>query len=169
MTAASTSTTCGRCHLPETRPGAACAGGGPTAGAGRVHGDLRPGVRSHGGVWRIADGSWNDTWTLGWSAITSVPQDVPGRIEMGALRPNPTRSETTVDFRLSEPGTVVLDVFDARGRRVKRIVDDWFPAGRHVSTWLGDDDSGNAVGSGVYFVRLQQGGSHASQLTVRIR
>jgi len=64
---------------------------------------------------------------------------------------------------------VVLDVFDAHGRRVKRIADGWLPAGRHASTWRGDDDRGHALGSGVYFIRMQGGGYQATRRTVRVR
>jgi hypothetical protein len=35
--------------------------------------------------------------------------------------------------------------------------------------WPGDDDRGRAVGSGVYFIRMQLGGLHATRRVVRIR
>jgi hypothetical protein len=114
----------------------------------------------------------NDVWALGWAQPVSVPGDADAlrrRFELAPPRPNPSRGETSVDFELGEPAQVVLDVFDAHGRRVRRVADDWFPAGRHVSTWRGDDDRGHALGSGVYFVRMQASGLQATRRTVRVR
>jgi flagellar hook assembly protein FlgD len=74
-----------------------------------------------------------------------------------------------VDFELAEPSRVVLDVLDVHGRRVRRIADGWFTAGRHSSMWRGDDDRGHALGSGVYFVRMQGIGFLATRRIVRIR
>jgi hypothetical protein len=114
----------------------------------------------------------NDVWALGWSQPVSVPGDadaVSHRFALALPRPNPSRDETFVDFELGRPTRVVLDVFDAQGRRAKRIVDGWFTAGRHVSTWRGDDDRGHALGSGVYFIRMMGGGFQAMRRTMLIR
>ncbi len=114
----------------------------------------------------------NDVWALWWGVAVTVPGDAdahPHRFEISPARPNPSRGETTVEFELAEPARVVLDVFDVRGRRVKRIADEWFTAGRHVSTWRGQDDRGLVVGSGVYFIRMDTGGFHATRRMVRMR
>jgi hypothetical protein len=114
----------------------------------------------------------NDVWALGWASPVSVPgygESLPRRFELAPPRPNPSRGQVAVDFALGEPTRVVLDVFDAQGRRVKRIADEWFAAGRHVSTWRGDDDRGRALGSGVYIIRMEGGGLQATCRTVRVR
>ena len=104
-----------------------------------------------------------------WVAPGSVPGTLPGRFELAPLRPNPSQGETFVDFELVVPSRVVLDVFDAQGRRVKRIADEWFTAGHNVSTWRGDDQDGRALESGVYFIRMQVGVFQATRRTVRVR
>ncbi|OGF14524.1 MAG: hypothetical protein A2W00_04145 [Candidatus Eisenbacteria bacterium RBG_16_71_46] len=111
----------------------------------------------------------NDLWALVWVAPGSVPGTLPGRFELAPLRPNPSQGETFVDFELVVPSRVVLDVFDAQGRRVKRIADEWFTAGHNVSTWRGDDQDGRALESGVYFIRMQVGVFQATRRTVRVR
>ena len=87
-------------------------------------------------------------------------------MELGATVP--AASETFVDFDLGVPARVVLDVFDAQGRRVNRIT-EWFTAGHNVISWLGDDERGHALGSGVYFIRMQVGASQTTRRMVRIR
>jgi hypothetical protein len=117
-------------------------------------------------------GSRDDVWALGGGPPVSVPGDadaLPRRFELAPPRPNPSRGETTVEFELGEPARVVLDVFDVHGRRVKRIADEWFAAGRQVRTWRGDDEGGHALGSGVYIIRMQGGGFQATRRTVRVR
>jgi galactose oxidase-like protein/Kelch motif protein len=115
----------------------------------------------------------NYVYALEWKTpLVSVPGDADGhrrRYEIAPPRPNPSRGATTVAFELGEPGRVVLDVLDINGRRVRRLADDWFPAGGHVSTWRGDDDRGRALGSGVYFIRIQGTGFQATRRIVRIR
>ncbi len=99
-----------------------------------------------------------------------MPLDAASHLfEFAVPRPNPSRGETTVDLELGVSARVVLDVFDARGRRVKRIADEWFAAGHHEVIWRGDDERGLAVGSGVYFIRVQAGGLQAARRTVRVR
>jgi hypothetical protein len=114
----------------------------------------------------------NDVWALNWVVQAAVPTgaDAFSRgFELAPPRPNPSRGETFVDFELAHPDHVVLDVFDVRGRRVKRITDEWFTAGRHVSMWQGDDDRGHALGSGVYFIRMQTGGLQTTRRTALVR
>ena len=128
-------------------------------------------VRGHMVVFGGLDtGYRNDLWALAWASPVSVPGDgVSRRFEFAPPRPNPSRGETTLDFELSEPGRVVLDVFDAQGRRVKRVADAWFAAGRHAMLWPGDDEDGRAIGAGMYFIRMQVGSVQATRRTVRVR
>jgi hypothetical protein len=107
---------------------------------------------------------------LTWASPVSAPIEAGGttRVELASPRPNPARDETSVDFRLPMPAHVTLDVFDAQGRHVKRLAESWFPAGPHTRTWLGDDESGRAVRTGVYFVCMRAGESVSTRRTMRI-
>jgi flagellar hook assembly protein FlgD len=64
---------------------------------------------------------------------------------------------------------VTVDVFDARGRRVRRLQDGVLPAGRHRITWDGADARGRAQGSGVYLVRVQSGSEIATRKLSLVR
>jgi hypothetical protein len=115
-------------------------------------------------------GALNDVRTLTWNGTTSVAgtADAGDRVELATPYPNPSRDVTNLLFRLGEPSRILLDVFDVHGRRVRRIADGWFPAGRHAYTWRGDDDRGGALGGGLYFVRLQGAGVEATRRIIRI-
>lgn len=87
---------------------------------------------------------------------TDVP-DVPDRYELSANYPNPFNPSTTIDFALPAPQRVQLVVFAVDGRRIATLKDESMPAGRHSVVWLGRDDRGEPVASGVYFYRIQAG------------
>jgi len=71
--------------------------------------------------------------------------------------PNPFNPSTTIAFDMASPGQVVIDIYNIKGQRVKRVVSGSFSGGKHSVVWNGDDSSGHAVGSGVYFYRMVSG------------
>lgn len=95
------------------------------------------------------------TMFMGACDLTAVDDEPRLPVELGlAAMPNPFNPRTTLRFELPRPGRVQVDVFDARGRHVDRLLDAEKPAGRFELPWSGTDRSGGALGSGVYFVRL---------------
>lgn len=71
--------------------------------------------------------------------------------------PNPFRPSTTIAFELNASAVVHVPVFDARGRRVATLADDWKSAGRHEVRWSGVGRQGQVAAAGRYFVRVQSG------------
>jgi hypothetical protein len=71
--------------------------------------------------------------------------------------PNPFNPSTTITFRLSAAGPARIDVYNAAGRRVMRLMEEQMTAGEHQVSWLGVDEEGRAVASGVYYARLAAG------------
>jgi len=74
--------------------------------------------------------------------------------ELVAISPNPFNPLTTVTFVVRQPGQVRVEIFDIRGRLVRTLVDDHYGIGGHPVDWIGTDNVGRAVGSGIYLVRL---------------
>ncbi|MBK8167172.1 MAG: T9SS type A sorting domain-containing protein [bacterium] len=83
---------------------------------------------------------------------------VPGAAGDGAFAvaaaPNPCNPRTTITFDLPQAGRATVTVFDARGRRVRRLHHGQLGAGLQALPWTGDDDDGRAVAAGVYLVRV---------------
>jgi len=93
------------------------------------------------------------------STTTAAPSGARARPRLLPATPNPFNPRTTIAFELPRTGRVELSVHDAAGRRVRALRRGVFvPAGRHSVTWDGRDDTGTAVASGVYHVRLEAGG-----------
>ncbi|MBZ0266639.1 T9SS type A sorting domain-containing protein [bacterium] len=84
-----------------------------------------------------------------------------------AASPNPLRSDTTVRFELPQEGPVALEVYDARGRRVRELWDGHRTAGTHTVRWDGLSTAGRRVPAGVYFLRVNTAeGGTSRKLTV---
>ena len=82
--------------------------------------------------------------------------------------PNPFNPTTTIRYELGAPGHVMLRVYDLRGRVVRTLVDATRAAGPHSVEWNGRDDGGVRAASGVYFYRLDAGGSVVSKKMVLV-
>lgn len=79
---------------------------------------------------------------------------VPARLALGRNFPNPFNPKTTLHFALPSAGKVELAIYDVSGRRVTTLAQGVMEAGYHELDWLGTDDSGHSVSSGIYFSRL---------------
>lgn len=91
-------------------------------------------------------------------SVAGDPGAVPVRnVVLAQNVPNPFNPSTTIEFSLASPAQVSLEIFDARGRFVRRLVDGKRGAGRHTVSWAGSNDRGAPVASGVYFYRLSAG------------
>jgi hypothetical protein len=84
--------------------------------------------------------------------------------------PNPVRTSTRIAFALTSAAAqrATLSVIDAGGRRVRGF-DRSFAAGRNEVLWDATDDEGHAVRPGLYFCRLDLGGSSFSRRMVVVR
>ena len=88
------------------------------------------------------------------TAIDDEPS--PPRAMLGvSAAPNPFTPQTEIRFRLAQPGTPRLRIFEVSGRLVRTLALPALPAGEHHVTWNGTSDRGVRLGSGVYIARLE--------------
>ena len=73
-----------------------------------------------------------------------------------------------IDYALPRTGHVRIDVYDVRGRRIARPLDERLDAGRHALVWNGEGTHGRVV-AGVYFVRIEAEDGTATRRIVRLR
>jgi len=71
--------------------------------------------------------------------------------------PNPFNPTTEIKFSLSHPSSVILDIYNVLGRKIKTIANDNFEAGYHSVLWDGTDEHGISMSSGVYFYKIKAG------------
>ena len=119
-------------------------------------------------IYRIGEVAPDGGVVLVAAVTVEVAGVAPARTWLGPAVPNPFNPATVVRFGLASPGDATLEIFDARGRRVRRL---WHQthagAGDYAVRWDGRDDAGGRVASGAYLVRLRAAGaSFARRVTL---
>jgi len=83
--------------------------------------------------------------------------------------PSLVHGKSKISFDLSVEGHVRLSVYDAAGRMIRTLVDEYAGAGAHNVTWDRTADNGRQVPPGVYFVKLGQLGKSSVQKLMVVR
>jgi hypothetical protein len=99
--------------------------------------------------------------------LTSIP--IPRTYGLSRNYPNPFNPETTIGYQMPETGTVRLVIYNTMGQVVRHLVEGDMPAGYHRAVWDGIDDAGNALGSGMYIVRMEAGRFTAMRKVMMMR
>lgn len=111
-----------------------------------------------GGYFPLAIGNWWNLAIVG----SSVDHATPLHLLRGNV-PNPFNPATEIVFELAADTHARLAVYDAAGRLVRTLVDEWRAAGPHTVVWRGRDDAGRKVAAGVYWCRFTAGASVQSR------
>ncbi len=83
--------------------------------------------------------------------------------------PNPFNPETQIDFNMKQQQRAELAIYNILGQRVRLLLDEVRPAGRHTIVWNGHDDSGKQLASGLYFYSLKTGSFAETKRMILIR
>ena len=101
------------------------------------------------------------------SAVNDDASAPPPATILATIYPNPFNPRTVIAFELAETGPIELAIYDLGGRLVRVMESGTQSAGRHESTWDGQDNAGRAVPTGTYFCRLSTAqGSQTRKLTL---
>lgn len=79
--------------------------------------------------------------------------------------PNPCNPMTTIEFWLPEARTATLDIYDIKGRQIRRLISGPVQGLWNSVRWNGRTDSGHSAPSGIYMYRLV---TEHEQLTGRL-
>ncbi|MDY0336764.1 MAG: T9SS type A sorting domain-containing protein [Candidatus Cloacimonadaceae bacterium] len=80
---------------------------------------------------------------------------VQGAISQLKVYPNPFNPSTTIRFNNALAQDVKVDIFNIRGQKVCQLHNGNLRSGMHSIEWLGRDERGRSVASGIYFARIQ--------------
>ncbi len=67
--------------------------------------------------------------------------------------PNPFNSATTIKYKISKAGHVIISIFDINGKLIKNLVDRYFISGNYSVTW-----TTQGLSSGIYFCSITHNG-----------
>jgi hypothetical protein len=94
------------------------------------------------------------------SVVTSFETTIttPGlEFTLNQNYPNPFNPTTKISFVLPEKTSVILSIYDARGRLVVNLVNGTLSEGFKEFVWDGKDANERALSTGVYFYQLKAG------------
>ncbi|MFC1572932.1 FlgD immunoglobulin-like domain containing protein [Candidatus Eisenbacteria bacterium] len=92
------------------------------------------------------------------AGLPTESEALNGRTRVYQNTPNPFGPHTQIRLSLEKDGVAEVDIYDASGRRVRRLISERLVAGPRQIVWDGRDDSGEAVASGSYFYQLRMDG-----------
>jgi hypothetical protein len=110
-----------------------------------------------GGAFSLADGYIDSKGVAAWieTPVTAVSEaSAPRGVMLHPSTPNPFNAQTRVSFTLEAESWVRVDLLDVLGRQVATLAEGRHGPGERSLDWQGRDDSGNALPSGVYLLRL---------------
>ncbi|MFO7660071.1 MAG: Ser-Thr-rich GPI-anchored membrane family protein [Candidatus Cloacimonadaceae bacterium] len=97
------------------------------------------------------------------------PQVPPLATALQGNYPNPFRKETTIKYSVKDSEDVGLNIYDVKGRIVKRLLNANSSAGSFSTTWDGTDDAGKQLSNGVYYLQLKTDSYKTSRKVVLLR
>ncbi len=86
--------------------------------------------------------------------------NLPDIISFNGIRsiyPNPFNPLTTIDYEISKPADVKIEVYNNRGQLVRSIALGYKEQGSYKLTWKGEDNNGCLCSTGIYYIRMQAG------------
>jgi hypothetical protein len=91
----------------------------------------------------------------------------PLRLALSAPAPNPSHNVAHLVVELSRATRIDISIYDASGRHIQSLMQQWLEGGRHSFGWDGRDERGTRVRPGVYFVRAEASGACAVRELMR--
>ena len=107
----------------------------------------------------------NQNTTLNFVMTSTEIEEELNPVTATALKgcfPNPFNPETTILYDILEPAFVTLEIYNARGQKVRSLISESKASGRYGVVFNGRDDRGNPLSSGVYIYRLKAGSFSAT-------
>ena len=104
-------------------------------------------------------------------ALTKVPEITGHKISILkqelSCYPNPFSDIATVEFGISQPDEVKIEVFDLNGELVKNLVSNHYDTGNYKIIWNMNEDR-KQLPDGVYLIRMRTSDSVITKRVIRI-
>ena len=93
------------------------------------------------------------------SGLQSLSDLIPQKFTLYQNYPNPFNPETRIRFDIpflkNGPEQARLVIYNALGQLVRTLYEGQISPGSFEVTWLGDNENGRMISSGIYFYRFE--------------
>lgn len=93
----------------------------------------------------------------------------PKSITLSKAYPNPFNPVTTINYHLSEPTHIQLEIYDMVGRKISTLVNSEQSVGSWSTHWNATNDLGQPVAAGVYLYTIEAGRETISRKIVLLK
>lgn len=96
----------------------------------------------------------------------------PGNSDKSTLSanyPNPFTFTTTIEYATTQTSSVLIEMYDIHGQKVKTLVDAAIQAGRYSVIWDGTDNRGKVLPGGIYLYRMKSENATTTKRCVLLR
>jgi len=94
------------------------------------------------------------TMSISVIALSSVNDYVPQSVSIKSNYPNPFNSSTTIPVKVSKSDYMQINIFDSKGKLVKKLFNGELSIGQYSFRWNGLNEQNILVGSGIYFCKI---------------
>ena len=104
--------------------------------------------------------------------LVSIEPDedlLPGEFFVSQNYPHPFNPTTNVNIQLPEQNNLIVSIYDVSSRLINTLVNEKLDAGFYSIEWNGKDKFGQAVPTGVYFMKVVSGDFTATKKMVYIK
>ncbi|MGH7453778.1 MAG: T9SS type A sorting domain-containing protein [bacterium] len=114
----------------------------------------------------VGDLNWFPAKKADWlrTGVASKSESIARDFQLEQNYPNPFNPSTSIAFALAKAGSVKLEIYNALGQKVARLVNSKLAAGPHNIAW----DARN-VPSGIYFYKLEAGAFNQTRKMVLMK
>jgi len=121
--------------------------------------------------WKLHRGNLERTGSLGMTLVSNDSEEglTPSKFHVSSNYPNPFNPSTMIDIETVEASDLIVSIFDATGRLINNLVNEYAEAGRYSVKWNGVDATGSGMPTGVYFIRVQSGFDMHTQKMILIK
>jgi len=102
-----------------------------------------------------------EVYDTGVPASTAEARNAPRDFIIQQNYPNPFNPTTRIEYSISAPGHVTLNIFNVMGQKVATLVNAWQPQGSHTVDWNSTDLKEMPLSSGTYFYQITVDGEPA--------
>jgi hypothetical protein len=126
-------------------------------GSGQFTGDLS--VYSNNGILgSTTDSDVNDPhWIVADTILSSnqIDSSPPDNYQLLQNFPNPFNNKTVIRIITPTVSIVHASIFNSHGQLIRHVLNGQLPKGRHTLSWAGDNQDGQTVSNGIYFLSVR--------------